>query len=346
MAILALPDTVTSWQELLRHERETGEIPLPAVDSVVFGDVGDPVVSLIAPDLVSDSSSVFVDLARMPSADRVTLDFLLALLRHESGLPTEQVAAIYHSGGLAYELSGPSHQSAVQWGDLPEATRPVIWSILHAVAKLGAQYPDWETSSPRVVVEAKGGDQITQTRAELERLAGLLRSRGAVDGEIAAMVGRPAQLGHLGEYIAARVFGIELHMSASARGHDGFFTSGALAGRSVNIKWYASHQRLLDLHPEPNADYYLVLTAPFTAAVSSRGATRPWTIAAAYLFEVGKLYVDMRTRGARIGVASSVLAGHWEAAEIFPMPRNPALVLTQQQRELLTLFAPIAPRVS
>jgi hypothetical protein len=44
-------------------------------------------------------------------------------------------------------------------------------------------------------------------------------------------------------------------------------------------------------------------------------------------------------RGLKIGVASSVRAQHWEAAEIYPR-HNPAFPLTEEQRDLLALFSP------
>ena len=42
----------------------------------------------------------------------------------------------------------------------------------------------------------------------LERLAGLIWQRNALDREIAAVLGRPAHSGHLGEYQAAAVFAL------------------------------------------------------------------------------------------------------------------------------------------
>ncbi len=73
--------------------------------------------------------------------------------------------------------------------------------------------------------------------SRLTDLASLLRARNAIAAKITAISGRPASLGHLGEFIAAEVFGIDLESSASNRGHDGRFRSGALQGRTVNVKW-------------------------------------------------------------------------------------------------------------
>jgi hypothetical protein len=70
----------------------------------------------------------------------------------------------------------------------------------------------------------------------LARAAALLRERNAIDAELAKLTGRPMTSGHLGEWIAAQVFDIELEPSAAAAGIDGRFRSGALHGRTVNIK--------------------------------------------------------------------------------------------------------------
>ena len=63
---------------------------------------------------------------------------------------------------------------------------------------------------------------------DLEHLAVLIREQNPVSNEIAALVGRPALAGHVGEFIAARIFDIKLAASATERSIDGHFTSGAL----------------------------------------------------------------------------------------------------------------------
>ena len=67
-------------------------------------------------------------------------------------------------------------------------------------------------------------------RDQLARLASLIRRRNLVDGEIAATIGRPAHLGHIGEFVAAAIFDIKLLESATHKGADGHFTRGPLAG--------------------------------------------------------------------------------------------------------------------
>jgi len=56
---------------------------------------------------------------------------------------------------------------------------------------------------------------------DLTRLAELIRTRNAVAAEIAALIGRPAQLGHVGEYVASRIFDICLCESASRKASGG-----------------------------------------------------------------------------------------------------------------------------
>jgi hypothetical protein len=72
---------------------------------------------------------------------------------------------------------------------------------------------------------------------DLEKLARLIRRRNEVEEEITRIIRRPAQIGHIGEYIAALVFRIALAASASKTGYDGYFEKGPLKGRTVNIKW-------------------------------------------------------------------------------------------------------------
>ncbi|WP_327582217.1 hypothetical protein OHA25_40640 [Nonomuraea sp. NBC_00507] len=45
--------------------------------------------------------------------------------------------------------------------------------------------------------------------SDVEQIAALLRERNGVDEKIAAAIQRPMNAGHLGEWIAAQVFGID-----------------------------------------------------------------------------------------------------------------------------------------
>ncbi|MFI7463043.1 hypothetical protein [Nonomuraea sp. NPDC049646] len=175
--------------------------------------------------------------------------------------------------------------------------------------------------------------------ADVKQIAALLRERNGVDGRIAATIRRPMTAGHLGEWIAAQVFGIELERSAVAAAVDGRFTSGPLRGRTVNVKWYLKREGLLDVTERTELDHYLVLTGPASPAASSRGGTRPWCIESVYLFDSKQLLAELRARGVKIGVASSVRAAQWAAAEIYPSANSPALSVTPEQADLLRLFA-------
>jgi hypothetical protein len=105
------------------------------------------------------------------------------------------------------------------------------------------------------------------TDDEVAHIARLLSQRNAIDDTIAAVIQRPMTAGHLGEWIAAQAFGIELEQSAVTASIDGRFRSGPL-----------------DMSESSVLDYYLVLTGPRSAALTSRGGTRPRRIDHVYLF--------------------------------------------------------------
>jgi hypothetical protein len=74
--------------------------------------------------------------------------------------------------------------------------------------------------------------------SDLKRLSDPVREHNAIGDQIAGVIGRPAERGHVGEYVVAQIFNITLERSARKRARDGRFTAGALAGRTVNVKWY------------------------------------------------------------------------------------------------------------
>jgi hypothetical protein len=141
---------------------------------------------------------------------------------------------------------------------------------------------------------------------ELEELANLIRTRNSIDEKISAVIGRPAEKGHVGEYIARMIFGIKENVSATQKGHDGIFLQGPLAGKTVNVKFYGKLEGILDLQPKYTPDYYLVLTGTKSVASSSRGKTRPWTIESIFLFDSKELHSTLEKRGVKIGTATSV----------------------------------------
>jgi hypothetical protein len=109
--------------------------------------------------------------------------------------------------------------------------------------------------------------------AELAELAALLRECNALDARLGRLLNRPVNTGSIGEWIAARIFDIELEAAAKVAGYDGHFTTGALAGRTVNVKAYHKREGILDINLNAPLDYYLVpcLHGPKGAPASSRG---------------------------------------------------------------------------
>jgi len=168
----------------------------------------------------------------------------------------------------------------------------------------------------------------------------------SVGDRIAHLIGRPAQYGHIGEFVTAAIFDIELAASASHKGIDGHFRSGSLTGESVNIKYYARREGVPDISVDGGPDYYLVLTGPAGPAISSRGRSRPWVIAAVYLFHAPDLiaqrheFSERRGRKTRLGIGTSIPNGFWTEAEIYPESRSSLMTLTDEQRLQLALFAP------
>ncbi len=175
---------------------------------------------------------------------------------------------------------------------------------------------------------------------DLAELAKLFQHRNAVDAQISAIIERPALTGHVGEYIACAIFDIVPHASATDKGSDGVFKQPALMNKRVNIKFYPKRENLLDVNTTDSPpDYYLVLAGPKSAAASSKGATRPWTIASVHLFAHDRILRLLRSKELHIGVASSVSGQHWRDAEIYPASQPGLLPVSEAQRKSLALFA-------
>lgn len=176
----------------------------------------------------------------------------------------------------------------------------------------------------------------------LQQLAALLKQRAAIDHQIAKLIGYPAHPGHIGEFIASLIFDIKLNLLANQAAHDGYFQSGPLAEKSVNIKLYSRQTSILDIVksdlPADHPDYYLVMVGPKGTSLTSRGTSTPLSIDVVYLFDAHELLSLLKGYGVKIGVATSVRATHWKDAEIFPAATNPMLVLTPEQRKMLGLF--------
>ena len=171
----------------------------------------------------------------------------------------------------------------------------------------------------------------------LSDLADLLARRNALDARIGAIIGRPALAGHIGEWIASKVFDIQLEDSAVAKAIDGRFRSGPLAGKTVNIKIYGKREGLLDTNSDPSLDYYLVLCGPKATTLTSKGGTRPLRVTNVYLFDAAAIRTDQLSRGTKSGVASSIRTALWTEAEIYPR-FHPVLKLAAEQRRALAFF--------
>lgn len=174
---------------------------------------------------------------------------------------------------------------------------------------------------------------------ELELLSQLIKEKNRIDKKISAITGRPALIGHTGEYTASLIFGIRLEISATSPGYDGRFISGKLAGKTVNIKWYTKNEGILDISEKYTPDYYLVLTGPTVPAESSRNKTRPWLIRSVFIFDAVEIINKLKSRGVKTGIATSLLREYWDSAELYPVQRNHCLQLSEEQRGMLELFS-------
>jgi hypothetical protein len=172
----------------------------------------------------------------------------------------------------------------------------------------------------------------------LEKLADFLRQRNSIDGEISNLINRPSNAGHLSEFIAAQIFGIELMPSAANKGLDGYFVGDVLSRRSVDVKYRSKQDGTLSVSDNPGADFLLVLTGPRSPAISSRGTSYPFLIEAVYLFDYHSLVSKLRQKGLKFGNAMSVSQDLWIGAEIYPNQRSKLLTLSGKQREMLALF--------
>jgi hypothetical protein len=150
MAIHANPEAMTHWYNLVRDEERNGKIPLPAVDSIRLEAGQPPVIALVAPNIIPGATHIFVDLVTMPPDDRVTAEALLLLIEEAARwlkVPG-RVRAIYHAGGLDYDFSG---DDTVRLKDVASDLQAEIWGLLHALAMIGAKYPDQKASTVKSV---------------------------------------------------------------------------------------------------------------------------------------------------------------------------------------------------
>jgi hypothetical protein len=179
--------------------------------------------------------------------------------------------------------------------------------------------------------------------SELKQLAELLEKKQLTDLAISKLIGRPAIPGHIGEFIASKIFKINLENSANKEGVDGTFNEGPLAGKTVNIKLYGKQEGILDIVVNNLADYYLILSGPKSKLSSSRGTSRPLVISNVYLFNMQELVAKLKKRLVKIGVATSVATEYWLDAELYPTNRNKEMTLTVDQKDQISRFSLTAP---
>lgn len=179
---------------------------------------------------------------------------------------------------------------------------------------------------------------------DLTHLADLVRIRNTVKSSVSRIIGRPAETGHLTEYIASQIFDIELHGSAVHKASDGVFRfPSSLAGFSVNVKYRSTSSRRLNIensstlthHPH----YYLAFRGPNVSKGPTNEKTLPLVIAAVYLFFSAELIPALVADGGA-NVGPSVKSEYWAQAMLYPEQVNQALILTDAQRAALALFAP------
>jgi hypothetical protein len=180
---------------------------------------------------------------------------------------------------------------------------------------------------------------------DLTHLADLIRIRNYVNNSVSQIIGRPAETGHLTEYIASRIFDVELHSTAVNKASDGLFRSPAgLAGCSVNVKYRSSSSRRLNIENSAelrnHPDYYLAFRGPKLPSEPASEKTLPLVIDAVYLFCSAELIPALVAEGVA-NIGPSVKSLYWQAAMIYPEHVNRALILSQEQRAALALFAPL-----
>jgi hypothetical protein len=180
----------------------------------------------------------------------------------------------------------------------------------------------------------------------LGQLSELLKVSNYVTGRMSSLIGRPANTGSIGEFIASAIFNIDLSSSAVTKTIDGHFRDGSVVGQTVNVKFYARWGALLDLAAsrdvDSHAQWYLVLAGP-PAPYVSKGTVAPLVIERVFLFNADLLLQKLIPgwKPHQIpGIATSVKKALWAEAEIYPNQVNTALTVTDEQRAALQLFAP------
>jgi hypothetical protein len=150
------PDGLTIWEELVQEEDRTGEIPLPAVETVSLRHGRSASIVIIDPQVMQQTASVIVDIQAIEQ-DRIDFAYVLALLQalEREARPNGQkgdLVAIFHEGGYGYEFRWATKSNrgsgwgAVSTRSLPGETQFEIWGMLRALALRAVNYPDRKAS--------------------------------------------------------------------------------------------------------------------------------------------------------------------------------------------------------
>lgn len=173
----------------------------------------------------------------------------------------------------------------------------------------------------------------------LSNLSKLLKGHNSTGKKISEYIGdKPMNTGNIGEFIASQIFNIQLHEDRSHKGSDGYFLSGPLENKTVNIKWYTGRENIISLKTgDDKPEYYLVMTGPKKRDVDK---SRPLIICSVFLFETGKLEDRLEKNGVTIRRnATSVKNELWVEAEIYPANTNTTLPLDADQKRALSMFS-------
>ncbi len=139
-----------AWAQIVHHEEETGNIALPAVESIRFDEAGSPVISLIRPRPGTDTIQVFVqDFEQIDAVDRVTLLSLLEAVRecyYRGFGGAYRLKRVQHAGGLDYDFITHSEERSLSERPIDEQAQ--IWGLLRAIAVTSVNWVDEGASTP------------------------------------------------------------------------------------------------------------------------------------------------------------------------------------------------------
>ena len=175
---------------------------------------------------------------------------------------------------------------------------------------------------------------------ELERFADLVRTWNAINRALGRFLGRSASSGHITEDIASRIIHILLEQRANHPVSDGTFTAGALAGKSVNVKWRGGGSRTVNVKDVNHLpDYFLSFVGPKKSAITDPSpGYHPFSIKEVCLFEAETLATLLREKGKEKGHMTSVQKQVWDQARIYPQHEHSPIRLTPEQETMLALF--------